>query len=299
MTIPIKRITTLNKSTHPALDWLHKLKKIIRKEPKNKDQVIEVLRDAQAKAIIDTETLAMLEGALAFAELKVRDIMLPKKQMVCINQHAHLADVIPIVAQSGHSRFPVTSDKIDEVIGILHAKDLLRFQDALPESFDIRDIVRQAPVVPESKRLDSLLHDFRSNRNHMAIVVDEYGAVLGFVTLEDIIEQIIGDIEDEFDIDEEAFIKIHANNQYILKAHTPIEEFNEQLQASFPTAFYDTIGGILVANFGHLPKASETISIDRFDFKIISADARRIHLIECIDRGPKPTPENVQEPIKD
>lgn len=273
-------MTKLEKSSH----WLQWLKHALHLDPQTKGQLTDVLRDAQIRALIDAETLAMLEGALAFAELKVRDIMLPKKQMVCIDQHTTLADIIPIVTQSGHSRFPVISEKNDEVLGILHAKDLLRFQNTQTDNFDIYDIVRQAPVVPESKRLDSLLHDFRSHRTHMAIVVDEYGAIMGFVTLEDIIEQIIGDIEDEFDIDEEANIKIHANDHYIIKAHTPIKEFNEELHAAFNANFYDTIGGIVMANFGYLPRPGETIHIDKFDFTIISADARRIHLIECFDR---------------
>ncbi len=278
-------MTKLEKSSH----WLQWLKHALHLDPQTKGQLTDILRDAQIRALIDAETLAMLEGALAFAELKVRDIMLPKKQMVCIDQHTTLTDIIPIVTQSGHSRFPVISEKNDEVLGILHAKDLLRFQNNHTENFDIYDIVRQAPVVPESKRLDSLLHDFRSHRTHMAIVVDEYGAILGFVTLEDIIEQIIGDIEDEFDIDEEANIKIHANDHYIIKAHTPIKEFNEELHAAFNDSFYDTIGGIVMANFGYLPRPGETIHIDKFDFTIISADARRIHLIECFDRRAEAT----------
>lgn len=267
------------KSSH----WVQWLKHILHFDPQNKEQLAEVLREAQIRQLIDAETLAMLEGALAFAELKVRDIMLPKKQMVCIEQKAQLADIIPIVAQSGHSRFPVMDEKNEEVVGILHAKDLLRYQNCRPEDFDLDDIVRRAPVVPESKRLDSLLHDFRSFRNHMAIVVDEYGSVLGFVTLEDIIEQIIGDIEDEFDIDEEANIKTHVSGHYIIKSHTPIKEFNAELHAHLDDKFYDTLGGIIMANFGYLPKPGETIVIERFEFKIISADARRIHLIECQD----------------
>jgi len=204
--------------------------------------------------------------------------------MNCIPQDATLQEVIEIVTQSGHSRFPVTGESKDEVVGILHAKDLLRFQDQLNVPFDLFDIARQVTFVPESKRLDLLLGEFRSNRNHMAIVVDEYGAVAGFVTLEDIIEQIIGDIEDEFDIDEEAYIKAHGDAHYILKAHTPIEEFNEQLGVNFSDESYDTIGGIVMANFGYLPKRGEVITIDDFEFKVINADARRIKLLECFDR---------------
>ncbi len=274
------------KSSH----WLQWLKHLLHLDPQTKSQLTDVLREAQIRELIDAETLAMLEGALAFAELKVRDIMLPKKQMICIESNAGLAEIIPVVTQSGHSRFPVMNDKNEEIIGILHAKDLLRYQNFIPEDFDLNDIVRRAPVVPESKRLDSLLHDFRSHRNHMAIVVDEYGSILGFVTLEDIIEQIIGDIEDEFDIDEEANIKTHANGHYIIKSHTPIKEFNAEVHAQLNDKFYDTLGGILMANFGYLPKPGEIIEIEQFEFKIISADARRIHLIECFDHRDIATP---------
>jgi magnesium and cobalt transporter len=259
-----------------------RLKQFLHIEPQNKEQLINLLRDAQLRALIDSETLGMIEGVILFAQMKVRDIMLPKKQMACVSDETQLSDVINIVSQSGHSRFPVTDNK-NEVIGVLHAKDLLRYQADPSVEFDLQDIVRQATFVPESKRLDILLAEFRSNRNHMAIVVDEYGETSGFVTLEDIIEQIIGDIEDEFDIDEEAYIKAHGDAHYIIKAHTPIDEFNEQLQANFSDESYDTIGGIVMTNFGHLPKRGETIIINQFEFKIINADARRIKLLECFD----------------
>jgi magnesium and cobalt transporter len=263
--------------------WFMRLKQFLHLEPKTKDDLIHLLREAQMRALIDAETLGMIEGVLLFAHMKVRDIMLPKKQMTSIAKNNSLAEVLAIVTQSGHSRFPVTGDNKDEVIGTLHAKDLLRFQGPDASTFDLLDILRQTTFVPESKRLDLLLSDFRSNRNHMAIVVDEYGAVSGFVTLEDIIEQIVGDIEDEFDIDEEAHIKAHGDQCYILKAHTPIEDFNTALHAHFNDDAYDTIGGIVMAAFGHLPKRGEHLSIDGFTFKIIHADARRIKLLECID----------------
>jgi magnesium and cobalt transporter len=217
--------------------------------------------------------------------------MLPKKQMSYIEEDAELDEVIEIVTQSGHSRFPVVDSK-HEVIGILHAKDLLRFQTKEKVPYDLHDILRQTTFIPESKRLDLLLSEFRSNRNHMAIVVDEYGSTAGFVTLEDIIEQIIGDIEDEFDIDEEAYIKTHGNTHYILKAHTPIEEFNEQLNAHFSDETYDTIGGIVMTNFGYLPKRGDTITIDQFEFKVVNADARRIKLLECFDLRTPPVEKN-------
>ena len=261
-----------------------RLRQFLQVEPQNKEQLINLLRNAQIRALIDSETLAMIEGVILFAQMKVRDIMLPKKQMTCVSKDAELSEIIKIVTQSGHSRFPVT-DKND-VIGVLHAKDLLRFQTEENNEFDLQDIVRQATFVPESKRLDILLSEFRSNRNHMAIVVDEYGEVSGFVTLEDIIEQIIGDIEDEFDIDEEAYIKAHGDAHYIIKAHTPIDEFNEQLQTNFSDDSYDTIGGIVMTNFGYLPRRGETIMIHQFEFKIINADARGIKLLECFDLRP-------------
>lgn len=259
-----------------------RLKHFLQLEPQNKDELISLLRDAHIRALIDSETLAMIEGVILFSQMQVRDIMLPKKQMTCIEQTAELTEVVEIVTQSGHSRFPVTDNK-NEVIGILHAKDLLRFQTDENPSYDLLDIVRQATFVPESKRLDLLLSEFRSNRNHMAIVVDEYGATAGFVTLEDIIEQIIGDIEDEFDIDEEAYIKTHGDTHYMIKAHTPIEDFNEQLQANFNDETYDTMGGIVMNKFGYLPRRGEIITIDQFEFKVVNADARRIKLLECID----------------
>ena len=262
-----------------------RLKHFLQVEPQNKDELISLLRDAHIRSLIDSETLAMIEGVILFSQMQVRDIMLPKKQMTCIEQNAELKEVIEIVSQSGHSRFPVTDNKND-VVGILHAKDLLRFQTQENTSYDLLDIVRQATFVPESKRLDLLLSECRCNRKHMAIVVDEYGATAGFVTLEDIIEQIIGDIEDEFDIDEEAYIKAHGDTHYMIKAHTPIDEFNEQLQANFNDASYDTIGGIVMNNFGHLPKRGEVITIDQFEFKVINADARHIKLLECIDVRP-------------
>ncbi|WP_419418490.1 HlyC/CorC family transporter [Legionella sp. D16C41] len=264
--------------------WFMRLKQFLQVEPQNQEELISLLRDAQIRSLINAETLGMIEGVIQFSQMKVRDIMLPKKQMTTISQDDDFEKVIDIVTSSGHSRFPVTGDNSDDVIGILHAKDLLKFHVKNASEFDLSDIVRQATFVPESKRLDLLLSDFRSNRNHMALVVDEYGTVSGFVTIEDIIEQIIGDIEDEFDVDEEAYIKEHGDSHYIIKAHMPIEEFNEQLNAHFSDEIYDTIGGIVMANFGYLPKRGEVTTIDQFEFKVINADARRIKLLGCFDK---------------
>lgn len=268
-------------------NWFSRFKQFLQVEPQNKAQLIELLRDAELRKLIDAETLGMIEGVILFSQMQVRDIMLPRTQMTCVPEEATFDQVVEIVSQSGHSRFPVTGDNKDEVVGVLHAKDLLRFQNHPQEDFDILDIARQVSFVPESKRLDILLSEFRNNRNHMAIVVDEYGAVAGFVTLEDIIEQIIGDIEDEFDIDEEAYIKAHGDSHYIIKAHMPIDEFNEALGANFSDETYDTIGGIVMANFGYLPTRGEITTIDRFEFKVINADARRVKLLECYEKNKK------------
>lgn len=277
------RVINLNKEEDSG-SWFVRLKQFLQGEPQNQEELVSLLRDAQIRSLINSETLAMIEGAILFSKMRARDIMLPKNQMVCIKQHDEFNDIIKTVTHTGHSRFPVTDDNEDEVIGILHAKDLLRHQTENPDSFDLLDICRQVTFVPESRRLDSLLSEFRSNKNHMAIVVDEYGEVSGFVTIEDIIEQIIGDIEDEFDIDEDAYIKAHDNGHYIVKAHTPIDEFNEQLHTNFSDETYDTIGGIVMNTFGYLPTRGETINIGSLEFKIINADSRRIKLLECIEK---------------
>lgn len=267
--------------------WFVRIKQFLQGEPQNQEELVSLLRDAEIKSLINSETLAIIEGAIQFSKMRVRDIMLPKNQMACLTQNDTYDEIINKVTQTGHSRFPVMDTPAKEIIGILHAKDLLRHPMNSQSSFDLLDICRQATFVPESKRLDSLLGEFRRKRNHMAIVVDEYGEIAGLVTIEDIIEQIIGDIEDEFDVDEETYIKAHNDLQFIIKAHTPIKEFNEQLQAHFSDEIYDTIGGVVMNHLGHLPKHGETITIHDFEFKIIHADARRIRLLECIDKRNK------------
>jgi len=273
--------------------WRARIKYFLQNEPQNQNDLLHLLRGAQHRSLIDAETLSMLEGVILFSQMRVRDIMLPKKKMVCILEHTELPEVTQQVAESGHSRFPVLGDNSDEVIGILHAKDLLRFHGSQTLPFELNDIIRQVTVIPESKRLDALLSDFRIKRNHMAIVVDEYGAVSGFVTFEDVIEQIIGDISDEFDIDEEAHIKAHGDAHYMLKADTPIEEFNETLQARFSDQAYDTIGGIVINQFGRVPQRGEHITIQDFEFVVVNADARNIKLLECIDKRTHDKPKEV------
>lgn len=277
-------MTKHNEKNSASNTWVSWFKYLLKTEPQNQNDLLHLLREAQNRSLIDAETLSMIEGVILFAHMRVRDIMLPKKQMVCIPENAELSEVIHRVTESGHSRFPVLGNNSNDVIGTLHAKDLLRFQGPNPLSFDLNDVIRQATVIPESKRLDALLSDFRINRNHMAIVVDEYGAVSGFATFEDIIEQIVGDIADEFDIDEEACIKAHGDAHYMLKADTPIEDFNETLQANFSDKTYDTIAGIVIHQFGHFPQRGEQITIEGFEFVIVNADARNIKLLECIDK---------------
>lgn len=270
-----------------STSWFSRIKQFLNLEPQNKEDLISILRHAQSHSLIDAETLAMIEGVILFSQMKARDVMLPKNQMTFIAQDQNLHEIITIVTESGHSRFPVTGTDHSEIIGILHAKDLLRFQTQNEKSFKLNDLIRQATFIPESKKLNLLLSDFRNNRNHMAIVVDEYGATSGFVTLEDLIEQIIGDIEDEFDIDEETYIKAHGAGHYMIKAHTPIDILNEELHTNFSDELYDTIGGIILADFGRLPKRGDVTTIDYFEFKVVNADAQRIKLLECFDLRPE------------
>lgn len=262
--------------------WLERLSTFLAREPQNRDQLMEVLRDAQANDVVSGEMLGMIERILQVSEMQVREVMVPKANMVVIEKDSSLGDVLPIVIDSGHSRFPIVDSTKGEVTGILLAKDLLRFyfhQDI--SKFELGQISRPATFTPQSKRLDILLREFRVNRNHIAIVLDEYGHVEGLVTIEDVLEQIVGEIEDEYDIDEnDEFIKKHSDNTYIVKAQTPIEQFNEYFHTEFSDAEYDTIGGILLQKFGHLPKRGEAIKIKNWRFKVLHSDNRRIYLIE-------------------
>lgn len=272
-----KRTSSLFTRIH---NWLYP-------KPKNRDELNQYLTHSHQQGIINTDTFHMLESVLSFAPMRVRDILIPKTQVISISQETSLEQIIDIVTESGHSRFPVTGETSDEIIGVLHAKDLLLSQTKTTTVFNLYNLLRQTFFVPESKTLLSLLSEFRKNRTHIAIVVDEYGAVSGLITLEDIIEQIIGEIEDEFDIDEEMFIKTHEQKRYTIKGHTPIELFNEMLQASFSDNDFDTMAGIISSSLGHLPKRGEMIQLEGFQFKVLQADARRIQLLECIDKRNK------------
>jgi len=250
-------------------------------EPKNRDQLADQLRVAQKQGLLDADALSMIEGVLEVAEMQVRDIMIPRVQMVCVNYDVAPEDFIPLMIESAHSRFPVIGDNQDEVVGILLAKDLLTyFANKEKQNFNIRDVLRPSIFVPESKRLNVLLKEFRENRNHMAIVVDEYGGVAGLVTIEDVLEQIVGEIEDEHDVDDNLYIVKHRENRYTIKAFTPIEDFNEEFSVHFSSDEFDTIGGLLTHKFGRMPKRGEVMNLENFRFKILRADGRRIYLMQ-------------------
>lgn len=270
----------------PARSWLERLSQALLREPQDREQLMELLRDAEQRNLLDAQALAMIEGVLQISEMQVRDIMVPRAQMVVIERDESLQKFLPDVIESAHSRFPVIGENRDEVVGILLAKDLLRYNNPAEQAhFNIVNILRPVAFVPEGKRLDSLLQEFRRTHNHMAIVVDEYGGVAGLVTIEDVLEQIVGEIEDEYDIDDEAFIKKLGSMQYDVKALTPIEDFNEHFNANLDDSEFDTIGGLIIHAFGHLPKRNEAITIDRFRFKVLHADNRRVRLLRVTVRG--------------
>lgn len=268
----------------PHKSWLEKLSQALSGEPKNILDLLEILRDASERQLIDANALHMIESILEISKFKVRDIMTPRAQMTVIEKDTPLNAIIPIVLQTVHSRFPVIGENKDEVLGILLAKDLLGFL-AKPDrtdktSFHIQDLLRPAVFVPESKRIDVLLHEFRVNRNHMAVVVDEYGGVTGLVTIEDILEEIVGNIEDEYDTENDQLIRPYQQDTFLVKALAPIEDFNEHFNTDFDDSEVDTIGGLVTRQFGHLPKRGESVSIQDFTFKVLRADSRRVYLLQ-------------------
>ena len=264
--------------------WLERLFPGVVGEPRDRKELIDLLKQAKDRALFDTEALAMLEGVLQVADLQVRDIMIPRAQMVVVGR-----DHLPVVTESAHSRFPVIDDDRAEVVGIMLAKDLLQYCGDNAPRFKMRDIVRSAVFVPESKRLNVLLREFRASRNHMAIVIDEYGNAAGLVTIEDVLEQIVGEIEDEYDFDEGAFILKRGANSYTVKAHTTVEEFNEYFGVAFDDSDFDTIGGLAVNAFGHLPTRGEAVVLDGFRFTVVRADSRRVRLLN-VERIAAPAP---------
>jgi magnesium and cobalt transporter len=272
-------------------NWLERLSHFLLREPEDREQLVELLHAAFEKSLLDADALAMIEGVLQVSETQVRDVMIPRSQMDVIDITQTPEEFIPFVIETAHSRFPVIDDDKNDIIGILLAKDLLRYYAG--EDFNVRDMLRPAVFIPESKRLNVLLKEFRSNRNHIAIVVDEYGGVAGMITIEDVLEQIVGDIEDEYDFDEtEDNIIRDTQGRYRVKALTEIVDFNEVLGTEFSDEEFSTIGGLVVSQFGHLPKRGESVTINNLKFTALRTDSRRLHsvLIEELK-----TPEEFSE----
>jgi magnesium and cobalt transporter len=265
--------------------WLERISDALSREPRDREQLVELLRDAEQRRLLDPYALLMIEGVLEVSEMQVRDIMIPRAQMVVVEHDKSPEEIVPIMVESAHSRFPVIGENKDEVIGILLAKDLLGyFASADKSEFRLRDVLRPAVFVPESKRLNVLLREFRSSRNHRAIVVDEYGGVSGLVTIEDVLEEIVGEIEDEHDIDDDVHIIKLDDERYTVKGVTTIEDFNTEVGAAFSDAEFDTIGGLVTNEFGRVPKRGEAVTIGSFTFKVLRADSRRILLLQ-VTRG--------------
>jgi hemolysin (HlyC) family protein len=259
---------------------LERLSAFLIREPEDREELLTLLHGAFEHKLLDADALSIIEGALQVSEMTVRDIMIPRAQMDVVSIDDEPDQFIPFVMETRHSRFPVVGENKDDVVGILLAKELLNYYTN-PESFNLRDTLRPAVFVPESKRLNVLLRDFRANRNHIAIVVDEYGGVSGLVTIEDVLEQIVGDIEDEYDFDEaEDNIIPESGGRYRVKAQTEIADFNETLGAQFSDEEFHTIGGLVLQAFGRLPKRGESTTIDNFRFKVVRADSRRIYTLQ-------------------
>jgi len=264
--------------------WMGRLGEIFTSEPRDREELKELIKESCDKGILDAEAVAMIEGVLSVSEMQVRDAMIPRSHMVVIPFDSPLEEFLPLVLESGHSRFPVIGEDRDAVEGILLAKDLLRHYAENSGPLDMKALVRSAVVIPESKRLNMLLRDFRSSRNHMAIVVDEYGGVSGLITIEDVLEEIVGEIDDEHDEEEEAPIKALGGNHFQVNALAEVEDFNEVFECDFSDEGYDTVGGLLLAEFGRVPEPGEEVVLaERFRFSVSAADSRRIIMLEMRD----------------
>ena len=250
-------------------------------EPENLPELVSILRDAAERQLIEVDALNIIFGALQVSDMHARDIMIPRSSLVVVGEDQTLEELLPVIVDSRHSRFPVVGDNVDDIKGILHAKDLLPL--LLPENqqnFAMRDCIRPALLIPESKRLNVLLQEFRANRNHMALVVDEYGQISGAVTIEDVLEQIVGEIEDEHDVDDDSFVKQLEPNTFHVKANTTIEDFNEYFATEFSDEEFDTIGGLVLHQLGHLPERGERIVFSDMSFEVLNAESRRIRLLK-------------------
>jgi len=269
--------------------YFERLSALLMREPGDREQLLSLLHSSFQRNLLDADALSMIEGVLQVSELQAQDIMVPRSQMEVIDIKEPPERFIPLVVETGHSRFPVVGENKDDVIGVLLAKDLLRYYVG-KEQFNPRDILRPATFVPESMRLNVLLKEFRTNRNHMAIVVDEYGGVAGLLTIEDVLEQIVGEIEDEHDFDEEDDNIVQEKpGQYRVRALTEIADFNAAFGTSFDDEDFDTVGGLVISQFGGLPKRGETIRIDNLLVRVLRADSRRLHLLE-VQRAPESPP---------
>ncbi|HTY98604.1 MAG TPA: transporter associated domain-containing protein [Rhodocyclaceae bacterium] len=277
-------------SSRPTL--LERLSNLLMREPEDREQLLQLLRGAYERSLLDGDALSIIEGALGVSDIQVRDVMVPRAQMDAVSLHDPIEKITDFVVEATHSRYPVTGENRDDIVGILLAKDLLRHFAG--KEFDLRDSLRPAVFIPESKRLNVLLREFRASRNHMAIVVDEYGGVAGLVTIEDVLEQIVGDIEDEYDFDESAGnIVLDNTGRYRVKATTEIADFNTAFGTAFPDEDYDTVGGLVINHLGRLPKRNEVLQLDGLRIKVLRADSRRVHTL-LVDQQ-RSLPLNAQE----
>jgi magnesium and cobalt transporter len=269
--------------------WLERILGAFSSEPQNQKQLVDLLKNLQSHDLIGVDELFMIEGVLQVSDMQVRDIMIPRGQMTVLEHANTFAEIIEIITESGHSRFPVIDDDKDDVVGILLAKDLLQRSLDNTEQFEFNEYIRPASFIPESKRLNVLLKEFRQNRSHIAMVVDEYGGVSGLVTIEDVLEQIVGKIDDEHDDDDEVDIQHHGENRYTVRALTPLQDFNDYFNTDFTNDEIETIGGYLLGHIGHLPERGESLELENLTFKVLSADSRQVHLYQVIDDN-KPNP---------
>ena len=267
-------------SSHQEKSWLEKLITTFSNEPQTQEELLDIIKEAASKQLLDEEALSIIQGALEVSGLHVREIMIPRPQMVTVNIDDKPEVFLEKIISSGHSRFPVIGENGDDIKGILLAKDLLPLILSGSEDFTLESVIRPANIIPESKRLNILLREFRENRYHMALVIDEYGGISGLVTIEDILEEIVGEITDETDDDnEDVFIRKVTNGDHIVKALTPIEEFNDYFNVEFEDSEFDTIGGLVMQAFGHLPERNENTSLGNFQFRVLYSDSRQIHLL--------------------
>lgn len=265
--------------------WLERISNAFTSEPQNQKQLLDLLKNLQTHQLIGADELYMIEGVLQVSDMQVRDIMIPRGQMTVIEYSDVLPEIIEKITESGHSRFPVIDDDKDDVVGILLAKDLLQLSLENTDEFEFNDYIRPASFIPESKRLNVLLKEFRLKRSHMAMIVDEYGGVSGLVTIEDVLEQIVGKIDDEHDDDDEVNIQPHGTDRYSVRALTPLQDFNEYFKTDYSSEDVETIGGYVLGHIGHLPERGETLELGNLTFKVMNADSRQVHMFQVVNES--------------